>query len=44
LDFQKTFDRVPQKRLIRKLYRPEVKGKLLFWGRDWLETENKEEE
>lgn len=41
LDSQKAFARVLHKGLFRKLNSPEVKGKVVFWGRTWLETDKK---
>ena len=37
LDFAKAFDKVPTKRLLRKLESKGVKGKLLDWIRNWLQ-------
>ena len=36
LDFAKAFDKVPTKRLLKKLYAHGVRGKLLKWIADWL--------
>lgn len=36
LDFQKAFDKVSQKRLLRKLSSPGVKGEVLSRIRNWL--------
>ena len=36
LDLQKTFDKVPHKRLILKLAAHEIDGKLLEWTEKWL--------
>ena len=36
LDFAKAFDKVPIKRLLKKLYAHGVRGKLLKWIADWL--------
>ena len=36
LDFQKTFDKVPRRRLLNKLRAHGVKGTILAWIEDWL--------
>jgi len=36
LDFDKTFDRVPHKRLIRKIEAHDIGGDTLNWIRSWL--------
>ena len=36
LDFAKAFDKVPKKRLLKKLYKHGIRGQLLKWIEDWL--------
>ena len=36
LDFQKSFDKVSQRRLLNELRAHGVKGKILAWIEDWL--------
>ena len=36
LDFDKAFDKVPQQRLLRKLERYGVSGRVLSWIEGWL--------
>ena len=36
LDFAKAFDKVPRKRLLKKLHSHGIRGQLLKWIEDWL--------